>query len=153
MDRLADLFDKTSLDEKSKKDAKASKEDTKKKKLNETVSEAVSLVKDVVVKIIGKFAKKLRIDISEFRVIVASPDSAQTAIEYGVVSQTVQYILIALSNLKHTRFTEHAVVDIRPDFNSDKPEIAIRIRFRLRLANVISLGFSAIAGYIKHKLK
>lgn len=136
---------------KGEKNAPEKQEDEKSSKTGMSASEAICFVKEVVFKIIGKFSKLLRIDISEFKIKVASPDPAQTAVEYGVVSQTVEYILLALSNLKHTRFTRNAVVDVRPDFVSDKPEIAVKIRFRLRLAHLISLAFSALSGYISYK--
>ena len=85
-----------------KKQEKIAQKAEKKKRLKEhpeeakherTLSENLSLIIDVVKVLLGRFFRHLRIDLSRIHISVASEDAAQTAILYGIVSQSVAYLL------------------------------------------------------------
>lgn len=140
-------------DNKSSKNEKKS-EDTKKnvsthRSAKETASYAMTFLKDVVIRIVKKTAKYLRVDISEFRIIVSGEDAAKIAIEYGAVSQAVGYIIALLDSLKHTRYTKNAVVQISCDFVSGKSDVMALIGFRLKLWHLIAIAVDGIKGYLK----
>ena len=133
----------------SKTDDTALEKAKPKKGLKRTAEDAVAFIRDVVIKILKKTGKYLRTDISEFRITVGGDDAAAVAIEYGVVSQIVGYTIALVDNLKHTRYTKNATVEISCDFAAPSSDVKAHLGFRLRVWHIIAIAVSGITGYIK----
>lgn len=134
---------------KTSKEDEAKKSTSKKKGVKESASYIMSFIRDVVFKIIKKTAKYLRVDISEFRIVVGGDDAAEIAIEYGVVSQIAGYIIGLIDGLKHTRYTKDAVVEISCDFTAPSSNVSADLSFRLRVWHLVAIAASGIRGYLK----
>lgn len=140
-----------------KKDKKALKEALKEKHevseeekppLSETVSTVTALVK----KIITRFFRHLRIDVTKIAISVGTPDAAKTGILYGAVCQGVAYlmeILDKITNVKKTRKTE---VSVSADFVSGKTRADINLSFSLTVWQALDILTGAVIEYIKNKV-
>jgi len=131
---------------KAKQPAKKS-EGKPKKKLSETVSGILDLIKNVVLKTIKKFGKHLRIEVLKLHIKIASDDAAKTAILYGTISQSVAYILEILSRVVRTKKPSESVI-VQPDFVAQKSAADILIVFKLRTWHIFSVALTAAMSYI-----
>lgn len=122
-----------------------------KKKLSENISFVLDLLKNVVAKILKKFYKYIRLDICRFDIKVATDDAAKTAVTYGVVSQSVSYILRLLYETSNTQKTKECQISVEPDFLSEKTEAHILIRLGLRVWHFPALAIHALLGFMKMK--
>lgn len=127
----------------------------KKKKLTfNDVTDLISTVKQIVEKVLYYFDKYLKIDITEFRIKVASEDAASTAIIYGFVSQGVAYVMeIIRQNVKTLRVKYRDSVLVVTDFVSEKAEARIDMTFKLRIWQVIVLGIGSFKKFLLNLYK
>ena len=142
-----------------KKQEKKAKKAEKKKRLKEhpeeakherTLSENLSLIIDVVKVLLGRFFRHLRIDLSRIHISVASEDAAQTAILYGIVSQSVAYLLELLGHFKTVSTPDLSDVSVTPNWVSEQTEVDIKLSFSLRIGHLFDILFRVIGRAIKH---
>ncbi len=136
---------------KQKKDEEKRQKKKEKKSIGEII-DTVDLVLVLVKVILKRFFGHLRVDVARFRIKVATPDPATTAIAYGTVSQTVAYLFEILRNNKNVRGLQKADIDISTDFLSDTPTADIKLAFSLRVWHVFHIALSALASLIKKKI-
>ncbi len=147
------LAKKSQKNEEKKQLKKQHKEAAPKKKLSETVTEVLDLVKIVLNDVIPTFGKHLKIEIVKLYIRVSSNDPANTAVTYGVVSQSVAYIVELLSNVTNVDVKKPHSINVFPDFFSEKSEASINITFGLRVWHALSVGLKFVIGFIKSKMK
>ena len=143
--------------EKEEKKKQKQNEPKQKKSLSE-IMDMTSMVLDLVKAVISTFFGHLRVKVARFKITLASPDPAITAIAYGTVTQTVSYIVAALSDSKHVKGIKKKNIDIRTDFLSDTPIVDVKISFSIRVWHVFHVAFAALgrllrSKFIKDKLK
>ncbi len=97
---------------------------------------------------IQRFPRYLQITVSRFVIGVATDDAANTAVTYGYVCQSAQYLITYIklnSNLKQTR---KAVVSVYPDFTTDKSKIELDVTLSIRIWQVLALGITLALAYL-----
>lgn len=126
------------------------KENPSAEKSGRTLSENISLIIDVVKALFGSFFKHLRIDLSRIHISVVGEDAAQTAILYGVICQSVAYLLEIMNAIKTTHPPDLSDVSVTPDWIGEKTQIDIKISFSLRVWHVFAVIGRVIGRAISH---
>ncbi|MBO5734523.1 MAG: hypothetical protein J6S15_00290 [Clostridia bacterium] len=129
---------------KKKKPAKKQtpKKEEKKKEISKKYTEKPALTaiitafKDLVLGILGRFAKHLKLEMLRLRVLVASDDAAKTAMEYGAVCTAAGLVVTAAEALPRTN-PKTVDVRIECDFLADKPEIDAEICLSIRIWRIV----------------
>ena len=97
---------------------------------------------------IQRFPRYLQITVSRLVIGVATDDAANTAVTYGYVCQSAQYLITYIklnSNLKQTR---KAVVSVYPDFTAEKSKIELDVTLSIRIWQVVALGIALVLAYL-----
>lgn len=134
--------------EQKKRDIASGK--AKKKKSPEEILDVISLVCNLVTKVVRKFFKHLRIKFARINVKVASEDAATTAVAYGAVSQSINVLLHLLDNVKTVKAPKGKDINVYADFCSEEPEIDIEISFSLRVWHVLHVGIVTLIQLVKY---
>lgn len=134
---------------KKKKAAEAASEPKKKRDVKALARLLIRLLKAFM----SKFPRYLQTTVSRLVIGVASDDAANTAVTYGYVVQSVQYMLTFVeenSNLKESR---NAVISVYPDFTSESSKIEIDLTFSIRIWQLVALGITIVMAYLKKDKK
>ncbi len=145
-------FDKLlSLVKKKKRPKEKSETENKDgKKEKKPILDSLGDIISIVSKFITRFFGHVRVKLAHIVIRVGSDDPASTAVRYGAVIQSVAYLT---ELLKHkTRFSPKrgAVIDISPDFTSDKTVAQIDIKLSVTLGGILH---SFICAMIAHLTK
>lgn len=135
---------------KAKSGDKGSGEGVKKKRDLKSLSRLLLRLLKVFIQ---KFPRYLQVTVSKFVIGVATEDAADTAITYGYVVQSAQYMLTYIklnSNLKKAR---KSVVSVYPDFTTDKPKIELDVTLSIRIWQALALGASLALAYLNRGKK
>ncbi len=99
------------------------------------------------------FFKHLRLDISKINIIVGGKDAASAAINYGVISQSVAYLLGFLDdNLKiHKRHNGN--VTVLCDFTSRETVYDIFISSSINILQIIDIIKSIVYNYVNKMIQ
>lgn len=81
---------------------------------------------------------------------VASPDAAQTAIEYGAVCSAVYPILSLIDSTANVKMKQ---INVYADFNSDKPVFGFSVIIRAKIIFLIIMAFTAFSEYNNFKTR
>jgi len=110
-----------------------------------SLSDILSLIKAVLEVVVTRFRKHFRIKITRIRINVATGDAAKTAVMYGVISQSVAYILEILDRSMNVKYAkpEDYDVGVDADFLGEKTTADIKLAFSLRVWHVFDLVFRA----------
>ena len=115
---------------------KAPKPKKKEKPLKYTEKPALSAVigafKDLVLGILRLLGRHIKVEELRLRVLVASPDAAQTALEYGAACGAAGLVQTAAEAL-HRTDPKDVQIQIECDFLTDKPEIDAELRISVRV--------------------
>lgn len=130
-----------------KKDAK--KEDEPKRSVLDWLDIATSVLKVLF----GRFAKHLRIKIAKLRINVATGDAASTAILYGVVIQSVAYIIEILQSITNVDGLKKADIAVNTDYLSESTTVELKFVFSLRVWHLFSILFGTIGRALKKFLE
>lgn len=137
----------------AQKKAEEQKQDKKKKRLTlSDINELVKLVSALVGTLFSKFGRRLRIDLTKVHIVVASDDPALTAIEYGVICQSVAYLVEILDRITNITPKEEKDIGVHVDFLSDKPSVDICVSASLRVWHVFDILFSVAIRFVKEKI-
>ncbi|MBQ8510710.1 MAG: DUF2953 domain-containing protein [Clostridia bacterium] len=98
---------------------------------------------------IARFGHHLRFDLGKLVIIVASPDAATTAVQYGAIVGAVQCLLTALYEHDRVKTTNKTEIRVEPDFTSEKLTADIDISFSFRIWNFFDLGIRALTAFLK----
>lgn len=149
-----------------KKQAKKAEKDEKKKqkkaekaaenKPKKTISETVDGIKDYAVlvgDVLKTFFGHLRIDVCRAVVTVGGKDASSAAVTYGIVSQSVAYLMELLASVTHFKRKYNEKIDVRADFLSDKISADLEVRFRVRVIHILHVALRGGVGFIKIRSK
>ena len=144
---------KAELAKLSKEERRALKE--KKKASRPALTDLIPLVCRVLKLFFSRFFGKLHIKVAKLHVRVGAADAMQAAVIYGVVNQSVQYLVEFLRKISHVDGLKRADIRVEPDFLSDKVEFEFNLTVRVSLGNVlgavIKAGWRFLVGFIKIK--
>lgn len=115
-----------------------------------SLTDNISLIIDVVKALISRFFKHLRIDLSHIHISLVGEDAAQTAILYGVVTQSVAYLLEIMASLKTVSPPDLTDVSVTPDWVGEKTRVDIKISFSMRVGNVFGILGHVIGRALSH---
>jgi hypothetical protein len=147
----------------SKKSARKRKRKTEKKPKSESSPQKPTEEKGILEKLDG--LKKLlsallkntfghlKIRTSRIRIHVAAGDAASTAVLYGAVNSALVFILEMLDRFGKLNSKKQDVIEVAPDFISEKTTVDIRIDFSLRVWQIIDIALKTFVSYIRSKNK
>ncbi len=115
------------------------------------LGEKIALLTKVITKIIRRFARYLRVDVSRLYIKVASDDAAKTAYLYAAAVQSAAYLTEIMQNITNFNVNRSADFSVIPDFTSEQSEINADFTFRMRVMDMARLGISALIGYMRVK--
>ncbi|MBQ9735459.1 MAG: DUF2953 domain-containing protein [Clostridia bacterium] len=136
---------------KRKRQAAASGAAPKKKKTATQSLRTVRLLLHIFKDVYQHFFPAFRIRVCRLNAVVATTDAASTAILYGVVCQSVSYLLEALHRMtgKSVKGDEVTVV---ADFLGEKTSLSLDILLSTNLLRVLCLALRAATSFLKfHK--
>lgn len=116
-------------------------------KLNDKVGAILTLARIFF----SRFFKHLRLDVSKILVTVGGQDAAKTAITYGLVSQSVAYLLEFLDNHLKISKKRKGQIDVHCDFTSETITYDISISASLSVWQLLDIGISLAYNYFKGK--
>ena len=102
-------------------------------------------------KLCKKFFKHLRLDVSHIVITVGADDAASAAITYGIVSQSVAYLLAFLDAHLNIRKKRRGEISVRCDFTAERTACDIRITASLAVWQLLDIGISLAYNYFKGK--
>lgn len=145
---------KAAAEEKKRKKQEKKEADAKKpKKSMSEILDTLSLIRQLVSVIVRRFFKHLRVRVARFKIKVATPDAATTAVAYGAVTQSINILLPILEEAKHIHMPGIADWDIQADFLSETPEADIKISFSLRVWHVLDIAVRALLSFFKRQFQ
>ncbi len=152
---------KAKAEAKKAKKAQEQKEGkVKKKSLRQTIADlkgkvdfGLDVAKGVLGPLVRRFAGRLRVDIYNLVITVATGDAAKTAQTYGLCCIAVADLFELLSHTKLLTYKNDCRVQVIPDFVSDKIEIDLKIVARIRLWHILAVPFGAIGDFLKVLIK
>lgn len=125
----------------------------KKKKSPEEILDIISLVANLIKKVVGKFFGHLTIKLARIKLKIATGDAATTAITYGAVTQAINLLFPVIDKIKTVKTPNAKQIDVTADFCSEESEIDIKICFGLRVWHVFHVAFVALGELIKYFFK
>ena len=139
--------EKTNDDTSAKEEAPASKEVKEKISTKYKISTVLSLIK----LLLSRFFKHLRLDISRIIVVVGGKDAASCAISYGIISQSVAYLLAFLDDNLKIHKKRSGRIDILCDFTSEETVYDIYISASLNVWQILDIAITLVYNYFKGK--
>ena len=143
------LAKKKKAQKKEQKKAEALENPKPKKSLAE-ILDMIVLVRKLIAKVVGRFAKHLRIDIARLKIRVATGDAANTAIAYGAITQGINLLFPLLEKVKNFDLPKAKDIDVVADFTGESIEADVRFAFSLRVWHVFDVAFGALFTFIAH---
>ena len=136
----------SALEKNSKKD-KQKPAGAEKVPLGEQVTTIVALLR----LLFSRFFKHLRLDISKIVVTVGAEDAAKCAITYGIVSQSVAYLLAFLDQNLHIYKKRGGEINVYCDFTAEQVSYDIFLSASMTVWQVLDIGISLAYNYFKGK--
>ena len=127
--------------------AKAPAKPAEKMPLGEKIDIVLALVK----KLCKKLCRHLRLDVSHIVITIGADDAASAAITYGIVSQSVAYLLAFLDAHLNIRKKRRGEIAVRCDFTAARTACDIRITASLAVWQLLDIGVSLAYNYFKGK--
>ena len=105
----------------------------------------------IVKKIYKKLFNKLRIDVKYINITVASDNAAKTAVLYGIVYQSVDYLLAFIN--ENTRIKQKKAEDIciTTNYLTDKTIFDINLVFSMSVFSLLDIGMKMTYNYLVAK--
>lgn len=103
------------------------------------------LCREVIAHILDRASKHVRVVVKQLRLSIGgADDAARAAIEYGLVSQSVAYLLEFLRNTGFLKHPKKGVIDVGVDFLEKENDLAIRTDVTCRLLFLIPIALSSL---------
>ena len=114
----------------------------------------LSLFKETIEKILEKASRHVRIRVKELYLSVGGEeDAAKAAIEYGLLSQAVSYLLAFLENTGFLKPPKPTAIDLRVNFLERTHRFSIRTEISCPLIFLIPLLISALTEALRIKAR
>lgn len=140
-------------EKKAKREAeKAEKKRRKEEGIRELETNPIKVLLRIVFKVLTRFARHIRIDLFKINISVGGSDAASVAMLYGVLSQSVWYVIEALDQVVHLKLKGERDISVSTDYLSGKLEAEIRVAVRLRVIHVLDTAIYFLIKFIKTKL-
>lgn len=109
-----------------------------------------AVLKDVQSTVIGYIG----LDLERIYIVVSSEDAANTAILYGAVAQSVNFLLEFLRNMTGFRITgKEKDIAIVPDFGFGRTTVRLKLIVHIRIWQLIVLAARGIWSFWKYHMK
>ncbi|MBQ8175331.1 MAG: DUF2953 domain-containing protein [Clostridia bacterium] len=141
------------LKKKKKKPTEVIKQEPPERKQKPSFSEQLALFSDLFSALYGRFLRYFRLDVHRLRITVATGDAAQTAILYGVTSQSLAYLLAFLDRHTNLHPSCRADIGVYADFIGQKSSTDCDLTFSLRVYQLIHLGVKFAWVFLSKKSK
>ena len=103
------------------------------------------VLRETLAKILEKASRHVRITLRELRITIGGErDAAVAAIEYGLISQTVSYLLAYLDHTGFLKPPRDGAIDLRVDFTEREHTLSAKILISCPLIFLIPLLFSSL---------
>lgn len=150
--RKADKIEEKKLKKQAKANDTEKTEKSEQKSKPRDIKGLLDMLIDVLKILLDKFPRYLKTKVDRLVIGVASDDAATTALTYGAVVQSVQYIITLLENKAGLYAGKKSCVSVYPDFTCDKWNAEIDITLSIRIWQVISIGISLLLWYVKRRV-
>ncbi len=97
------------------------------------------------------FGKYHRIEKFKVKITVGGADAAKTAINYGYVISSLQFLVTFLEGFGNLDKTKNKSASVVPDFGDGKWGADVDIIEAVRVIHILKIGFAALKGYLKSK--
>ncbi|MBQ9780350.1 MAG: DUF2953 domain-containing protein [Clostridia bacterium] len=146
-EKKAELAKLTKAEKKALKKAKKAK--------RPKMTELIPLVTRIVGLFFSRFFGKIHIKVARFNIRVGGGDAMAVAMTYGVVYQSVGYLMKLLEKICHVDGLKKAEISVVPDYTLAGIVFDCDLTFRVSLGNLVGAllkaGFAFLKGYIKIK--
>ena len=139
-------------EKKAKKEKKKAEKDAPKPP-KRTVFDWLDVATSVLKVLLERFTKHLHIKVARLRINVATGDAASTAIMYGLVIQSVAYIIEILNSITNIDGLKKADIAVNADYLSESTTFDLKFVFTLRIWHIFSILFGVIGRAIKKYLE
>ena len=112
-----------------------------------SVTDLVPLLCRVVKLFSSRFFGRVHIKVARLHIRVGASDAMQTAVLFGVINQSVQYLVAFLQKICRVRGLRRADIQIYPDFLTEETKVEFKITLGVSLGAVI-LAFLRAAWYL-----
>jgi hypothetical protein len=102
--------------------------------------------------LIRKTRKYLRLHAARLHIRVATGDAAETAVLYGVVCQSLSYLLALFDRVTRLKAVTPDV-SVTADYLAEKPSADVKLVFSLRVFGAIAILFGVAFSYMRTKIK
>lgn len=117
--------------------------------------DVLSAFTEIIAIIVKRFAHHLRIRISKFKIMIATPDPALTAVTYGAATGIIDVLLPILRDVDNLGLPKEEHFDLSADFVADTPHIDMKVSFSLRTWHIADIMlrslFGGLSKYAKRK--
>ncbi|MBQ9098214.1 MAG: DUF2953 domain-containing protein [Clostridia bacterium] len=140
----------------ARKAKKAAKKQTDKelqaagKKEKVTFAEKLVSVRALAAALIRKTHRHLRLKAARIHIKVATGDAASTAVLYGVVCQSLAYLLALLDRVTKLKASP-TDVSVTADYLADWPSADIKLQFSIRVWGVLAVAIASVFSYMNAK--
>ncbi len=115
--------------------------------------DAILDIVEFVLEELPRFASYIHTEIRMLDITVGGKDAADCAKKYGILAQSMSYLLELLDNGTAMKPIKPGTVTVNADFLSTKTVYKMDIRIRLRLFSIVRVGFHTLVWFIKSKIK
>ena len=115
-----------------------------------TLRENLRLVRVLVATLIRRTGKHLTLHTARLHIRVAAEDAAKTAVLYGVISQSVAYLLALTERIARVRSGKNEV-SVTADFIGERTTADIKLVFSMRLWGALTTALSLALAFLKEK--
>ena len=112
------------------------------------ITELIPLVGRVAKLFFSRFFGKLHIRVMTLHIRVAADNAAATAIQYGIVHQSVALLMTGLKKICPIHDLSKADIAIIPDYTATVPSANIHMEFRMSLGNILGAVFKAAFAFL-----
>lgn len=140
---------KKEAEKKEKKERKKAEAERKEKTPKRSVLDWIDIATSVLKVLFKKFFKHLKIKVAKLRINVATGDAASTAIMYGVVIQSVAYVIELLNSITNLKGLKNADIAVNADYLSESTTFEMKFVFSLRVWHLFSIVFGVAGRAIK----
>lgn len=138
-----------------KKAKQAQKQSEKEKQLPPSVADDAPSVISVLIRMIGeilsRFAGKLHVRLVRMQIVVGGENATQIAIKYGILAQSISFLLELLSQNTRYHRVNDADVCITSDFLLAKTKMDLCFVFQLRPFDLLALGIRFIFRFLQER--
>lgn len=114
----------------------AEKSEKKEKDKKESIANTVSLITQILERL-GVYAGRLRTNIKSLDITVGGDDAASAAVTYGVISQSVTYLLELLDCKTKLKIPDPDRLSIKCDYTAKEISINVDISVKLRVIDAL----------------